>query len=195
MQAIINSTGPNYLSLGERAGAYSVLFWRPFLGAAAHGLYVTLLALAESAALLPPGEVNVEMMGRMMGQGNRTTLLGREASGKRPSQTGAVDVLEEAGIIRHWRRRSGREQRHAFDVLPVLPVLTPTQAKSLPGPLTGLHDDYLGAIRGIRVYEWRGVEIPSFIPQAVERYGMVRVGGDPGKRSAGRSQSQNGRRK
>jgi hypothetical protein len=175
LRAIINSGKPDYLNLGDRAGAYSVLFWRPFLGAPAHALYVTLLALAESAAALTDGQINVEMMARMMGQGNRYTILGREASGKRPLQVGVVDVLEACGIVRHWRRRSGRERRHAFDVLPTLPLLTPSQAATLPNPLAVLHDRYLGALPGIRVQEWREIETPSFIPQAVERYGMVRV--------------------
>ncbi|MCA9873059.1 MAG: hypothetical protein KC441_05375 [Anaerolineales bacterium] len=167
---------PSLLDLGEQRAEYEALFWRPYLGLPVYTLYLSLKNFAACVARGVWSGVNIEMIVRSMGQGDRYAILGRQASKGRAEQPGAVETLVAEEIVYHWQRGKGKRTSHAFQVLTKLPVLTPTQVEQFERPLVEMHEWYLGAIRGIDLFTWRELEQVSLVPKAAEMYGRMWLG-------------------
>ena len=170
LQAIIEGERPfrpNVLDLGDAQSQYETLFWRPYLGAPAWGLYESLRAFAACDVW---ESINVEMLALTMGQGSRATILGRQGGG------GAAARLEDERVVDHLRRGRRTRTGHVWAVLPRLPALTPAQAGRLDGRLADMHEWYLGSVRGFDLPGWRGIEAGSLVDEAVRVYGRVVIG-------------------
>lgn len=173
-----DQNGIGFLSLGEWERTYEELFWRPYLGMAAYSLYISLRAFAECEAQGVWPRTSIEMIVKSMGQGDRYTILGREATTSRKKQDGLIGALACSGLVLHQAWQEGtRSAGHVFDVLPHLPVLTPRQAAQFDSATVENHNWFLGTIRGFSLVDWRKLQEDSLVETAVSRYGRVRVGG------------------
>jgi hypothetical protein len=145
---------------------------------AAYALYLSLRAFAECEARGVWPRTSVEMVVKSMGQGDRYTILGREATKTRKKQDGLMVALAQSSIVLHQAWQEGtRSAGHVFDVLPHLPVLTPSQAALFDRATADNHEWFLGSIRGFDLVSWRKIEELSLVETAVSHYGRVRVGG------------------
>ena len=116
---------------------------------AAYSLYLSLRAFAECEARGVWPRTSVEMVAKAMGQGDRYTILGREATKTRKKQDGLIVALAQSGIVLHQSWQEGtRLAGHVFDVLPHLPVLTPSQTAQFDRATAENHEWFLGSIRG-----------------------------------------------
>lgn len=172
----ITAASPSLLDLGEQHPEYEALFWRPYLGMSVYTVYLSLQVFANCVSRGVWETVNIEMLARSMGQGDRYAILGRRASKGRTGQPGAVEALVAEDIVSHWRERKGTRTGHAFQVLTRLPVLTPAQTERFERPLAEMHEWYLGAMRGFDLPAWRKLEQKSLVPEAIKAFGRVWVG-------------------
>lgn len=166
----------DFLDLRQQAMVYETLFWRPFLGMVGYSFYLSLRAFAQGQADGVWQSVTVEMLARSMGQGDRTAVLGRQASQGRPAMPGAAELLDNLDIAIHRQRRKGTRTQHLFEIVPQLPVLTPAQTAGFDRPLADQHEWFLGSIRGFDLVAWRDVEQESFVKEAARRFGRMTVG-------------------
>jgi hypothetical protein len=166
----------DFLDLRQQAMVYETLFWRPFLGMVGYSFYLSLRAFAQAQAAGVWSAVTVEMLARSMGQGDRTAVLGRQASQGRPAMPGAAELLDNLDIAIHRQRRKGTRTQHSFEVIPQLPVLTPAQTAGFERPLADHHEWFLGSIQGFDLVAWRDVEQESFVKEAAQRFGRLPVG-------------------
>lgn len=116
---------------------YALRFWQPILGKTAFSLW---MALCEHYYFVEEGEEwpDIKTLIGEMGDNNRASILGREATATRQGTKGAITILEEHGFLR-WRieeHPSGnpRLRTHHFDEFvdeEDIKVLTPRQVAAL----------------------------------------------------------------
>lgn len=111
---------------------YQELFWKPYLGLVAFGLWRTLCVLQEPIQQDRRGRwPTVELISDMLGQGDRCAILGREATKTRPAQQGALPLLVAELLVTYETTGVGVKQRYTFQPRPRLPMLAPSQVKTL----------------------------------------------------------------
>lgn len=154
---IIAAPPLNDICLGVQQLVYIPMFWRPYLGAMAFDLWEVCRA-AQQGEPRP----TIEHLAMMIG-GQRSTILGRAACGKRPSQEGVLAMLLHEKIAWHTTTGRGRQKEHRIEVRPFLPILTPRQANTLPGRLQDYHELFLGSVRGFNLPTWRKRTEGSFV--------------------------------
>lgn len=108
---------------------YQEQFWRPYLGQA-FSLWRVLCVVQD---LVGRGRwPSIEVIAGMLEQGNRHTILGREATKDRPALIGMLPRLVAEWLVTYQTTGVGVKQRYTFEVRPHVPMLTPVQIKTLP---------------------------------------------------------------
>lgn len=165
--------------LGQAQSVYNDLFWRPFLGFQSYTLYCVLSSCAVGVAsgyMVPPTVADLQ---GLAGFSSRSMVMGRNSAGGRPAQAGYMRKLIDEVIVRTSVKGSGRKRQYTFGVLLHLPVLTPEQARALPGRLGDIHERFLGSLYGFDLPAWRKYAVSTFVPDNVSVYGWAWLG-DPG---------------
>lgn len=140
--------------------SYQQMFWQPYLGLIPFSLWRTLLACQE---MLKPGRgrwPSIDVISEMTGYGDRSTILGREATASRPRQDGALSVLVAELIV----TATQGAKHYAFEVRPHLPMLAPTQVKTLPRSLQKLHQkQVIDKLPKRDASAWKAVRFPTLV--------------------------------
>mgnify|MGYP000908191853 CR=1 FL=1 len=129
--AIIDMVEDDPLFAHVRTSHYAVRFWRPLIGVIPFSLW-ELLRSYHFFVKHHKGEwPSIKLLMDSLDV-SRHILLGRAACKGRDTQVGAIDVLEQAGILQHHTKGNGRHQVHYFTrVRQQLPILTPYQVNQL----------------------------------------------------------------
>lgn len=142
---------------------YALRFWRPLLGLVPFTLWEVLRSYGYFVSQGKGEWPTIEMIADTLGQGSRATILGRAASGDRPAQDGAVQVLTSNRLITHWVRGDGRQTVHYFRVLDSLPVLAPVQVAQLSPRKQKEHDEFLKYFKGFNLEAWASIKAQTLI--------------------------------
>jgi hypothetical protein len=122
---------------------YSTRFWLPLLGPIPWAVWQTLLSFCFGGrdTCWP----SISLIADIATGGNRNLITGRwRGRGPRRSrQPGALDALEEAGLLSMQVDQTGPQTRYTFHVLREPPLLTPDQLSHLSPRLRQLHADLL----------------------------------------------------
>jgi hypothetical protein len=122
---------------------YSTRFWLPLIGATAWTVWQTLLSFCygQTDTCWP----SINLIADIATNGNRHAITGRwRGKGKhRRRQPGALETLEDAGLLSIETNHNERRTRYRFHLLKEPPLLTPGQVSRLPNRLQQLHADLL----------------------------------------------------
>jgi hypothetical protein len=122
---------------------YSTRYWLPLLGPIPWAVWQTLLSFCFGGrdTCWP----SISLIADIATGGNRNLVTGRwrGRGTNRCRQPGALDALEDAGLLSIQIDRTGRQTRYTFHVLREPPLLTPDQLSQLPPRLQQLHADLL----------------------------------------------------
>ena len=142
---------------------YASRFWRPYLGLVPFTLWEVLRSYGYFVSQGKVEWPTIEMIADTLGQGSRSTILGRAASGDRPEQDGAIKVLIQHRLITHWTRGEDRQTVHYFRVLDSLPVLAPTQVRQLSPRKQKEHEEFLKLFKGFNYDVWANIKGETLI--------------------------------
>lgn len=129
---------------------YYRLFYRPYLGAAAFALWDLLLALDFDRDGRVDQGWRIDDLALLMGMGDRYTITGRNATKTRPKQKGAIEALEEAGLITVKVEGWHKARRYWFTVDRRPPILDAEQVATMGEDLALLHGRYFANRLGRR---------------------------------------------
>jgi hypothetical protein len=122
---------------------YSTRYWLPLLGPIPWAVWQTLLSFCFGGrdTCWP----SISLIADIATGGNRNLVTGRwrGRGANRRRQPGALDTLEDAGLLSIQIDRTGRQTRYTFHVLREPPLLAPDQLSQLPSRLQRLHADLL----------------------------------------------------
>jgi hypothetical protein len=122
---------------------YALRYWQPLLGAVPFALWQALISFCygERDFCWP----SLNLLADLVAGGNRHLITGRyRGTGKqRRRQQGAIEVLEEHGLITTEAHGAGPTARYRFHVLKEPPPLTVSQLERLPSRLQRMHSDLL----------------------------------------------------
>jgi len=133
----------SYLGVA-RIPEYFSIFWTPIVGAKAALLYVLIFThcYGEKTSCFP----SLEMLAAILGF-DRHTLKGRERTNKKTGEkyykAGLLGVLLRHGLI----KMSKRGKSYQYELIKVLPMLTPEQLNALPVILRARHEKDVKRIR------------------------------------------------
>lgn len=141
---------------------YESLYWRPYLGGIAFSLWKVLLDCQPGVKAHPNGRwPTISVIEKTLGIGDRSTVLGRDATATRPERRGELDRLRDEGLVMYSTAGEGQGKRYWFSVIEQLPLLAPAQANKLPMVLRRRH---LKWIKGQGLYDiWTAVAAPTLI--------------------------------
>lgn len=123
---------------------YAKRFWQPLLGVNAFALWELLRSYYYFVRYHGAEQPTITLLCDTLGWTDRRTLLGREATEKKAGQVGAIQVLEQFGILKHETKGEGQQTVHHFRrVLDDLPLLTPKQVAQLPKGKQVEHEVFL----------------------------------------------------
>lgn len=123
---------------------YAKRFWQPILGVNAFALWELLRSYYYFVKYHNAEQPTISLLCETLGWTDRRTLLGREATAKKAGQVGAVQILEQHGILKHVTEGEQRQTVHHFrQVLDDLPLLTPIQVATLPKSKQIEHETFL----------------------------------------------------
>jgi hypothetical protein len=118
---------------------YGTRYWLPLLGPLPWAVWQTLLSFCfgERDTCWP----SIELLADIAARGNRHLILGRwrGKGSDRRRQPGALEILQEAGLLAIETQHSGRQTRYRFHLLKEPPLLAPDQLAKLPGRLQESH--------------------------------------------------------
>jgi len=122
---------------------YGTRYWLPLLGPTPWAVWQTLLSFCFGGRDTCWPSIN--LIADIAAGGNRHLITGRwRGKGEsRRRQTGALEILEEAGLLAIETQRAGRQTRYRFHVLREPPILAPGQLAQLPPRLQQIHADLL----------------------------------------------------
>jgi hypothetical protein len=122
---------------------YSTRYWLPLLGPVAWAVWQTLLnfCFGERDTCWP----SISLIADIAARGNRHLVLGRwKGKGEsRRRQPGALEILQEAGLLAIETQDTGSRTRYRFRVLKEPPTLTPDQLARLSPRLQQDHAELL----------------------------------------------------
>ena len=140
---------------------YAIRFWQPYLTSFPFHLWVALRSFAFSAHRV--AWPSVETLADICVGGNRHRILGRAAhKGCRRPTVGALAVLEQHNIVHVLSRGEGRSTMYAYRVLDTLPLLTPTQVRTLSTRLQDAHERFMRQAE-LDLAAWSQLTTPTFI--------------------------------
>jgi hypothetical protein len=123
---------------------YAVRFWLPVLGPGCFAVWQALISFCfgDRDTCWP----SISLLADMAARGNRNLITGRwRGQGEsRRRQKGALEKLEDHGLLTVETRHAGPETRYTFHVLKEPPLLTPEVLARLPRRLRQMHSDLLG---------------------------------------------------
>lgn len=123
---------------------YAKRFWQPLLGLNAFALWELLRSYYYFVKYHNADQPTISLLCDTLGWSDRRTLLGRETTATKLGQVGAIQVLEQHGILNHKTTGEGRQMTHHFrQVLDDLPLLTPRQVAQLPKSKQVEHETFL----------------------------------------------------
>jgi len=122
---------------------YGTRYWLPLLGSLPWAVWQTLLSFCfgERDTCWP----SIELLADIAAKGNRHLILGRwrgKGSARR-RQPGALEILQEAGLLSIERQHSGSQIRYRFHLLKEPPILAPDQLARLSPRLQETHGELL----------------------------------------------------
>jgi hypothetical protein len=122
---------------------YGIRYWLPFLGPIPWCVWQTLLSFCygDRDTCWP----SISLIADIATGGNRNLITGRwrGRGSNRRRQPGALDTLQDAGLISIRTAETGRALRYTFHVLREPPLLAPDQLAQLSPRLQQLHADLL----------------------------------------------------
>jgi hypothetical protein len=122
---------------------YGTRYWLPLLGPLPWAVWQTLLSFCFGGrdTCWP----SIEHLADIAAGGNRHLITGRwRGKGEsRRRQPGALEILEEAGLLAVETQHAGRQTRYRFHVLREPPILAPDQLAQLPQRLQDTHAELL----------------------------------------------------
>jgi hypothetical protein len=141
---------------------YESLFWRPYLGGIAFVLWEVLLDYQPEVKAHPDGRwPTISVIEKTLGIGDRSTVLGRDATATRPERRGELDRLRDEGLVLYSSAGEEQSKRYWFSVIEQLPFLTPAQANRLPPVLRRRH---LKWIKRQGLHDtWKSVAAPTLV--------------------------------
>jgi len=122
---------------------YGTRYWLPLLGAIPWAVWQTLLSFCFGGRDTCWPSIN--LIADIAAGGNRHLITGRwRGKGEsRRRQPGALEALEDAGVLSIETQHAGRQTRYRFHVLREPPILAPDQLAQLPPRLQQLHAELL----------------------------------------------------
>jgi hypothetical protein len=142
----MGSTQADQLKPESAGPAYIALFWRPFLGNVAYSLWDILRALDVDGDGQVDMPITIDEPALLMGIGDRYTILGRRKTKSRPAQIGALQRLDEAGLV-HFKAK-GPDKFHlkyTFSVAHRPAMLNEGQLESLKKGVRDVHTRFVGS--------------------------------------------------
>ena len=122
---------------------YGTRYWLPLLGPLPWAVWQTLLSFCfgDRDTCWP----SINLIADIAANGNRHLITGRwRGKGtNRRRQPGALEILEEAGLLAMETRYSGPQTRYRFHLLKEPPILAPDQLAKLPPRLQQTHAELL----------------------------------------------------
>ena len=122
---------------------YGTRYWLPLLGPLPWAVWHTLLSFCfgDRDTCWP----SIELLADIAAKGNRHLILGRwrGKGDTRQRQPGALEILQEAGLLAIETQHSGSQTRYRFHVLKEPPILAPEQLARLPPRLQETHAELL----------------------------------------------------
>ena len=118
---------------------YGTRYWLPLLGPLPWAVWQTLLSFCfgDRDTCWP----SISLIADITAKGDRSLIAGRwrgKGSARR-RQPGALEILQEAGLLAIERQHAGRRSRYRFHVLKDPPILTPDQLARLSPRLQETH--------------------------------------------------------
>ncbi len=122
---------------------YSTRFWLSLLGPVPCCVWQTLLSFCYGHTDICWPSIN--LIADICANGNRHAITGRSRGrgAKRRRQVGALEILENAGVLSIETNHSGRQTRYVFHLLREPPLLTLDQLSQLPPRIQRPHADLL----------------------------------------------------
>jgi hypothetical protein len=122
---------------------YAVHFWLPILGPRCFCVWQALISFCfgDRDTCWP----SISLLAEMAARGNRHLVTGRwrRQGQKRRRQKGALEKLEEHGLLTVEKKHTGPDTRYTFHVLKEPPLLPPDLVCRLPERLQQMHADLL----------------------------------------------------
>jgi hypothetical protein len=122
---------------------YAVRFWLPILGPVAYAVWQTLISFCygDRETCWP----SISLLADIATRGNRNRVTGRwrGVGDDRRRQPGALEKLEDHGLLTVTTRNAGPETRYTFHVVKEPPLLPPDLLDQLPKRLRQMHTDLL----------------------------------------------------
>jgi len=122
---------------------YAVHFWLPILGPVCFALWQALISFCfgDRDKCWP----SISLLAELAAGGNRNLIKGRwrRQGENRRREKGALEKLEDYGLLRVETKHAGTEARHTFHVLKEPPILSPSLLAQLPKRLRQMHSDLL----------------------------------------------------
>lgn len=122
---------------------YAVHFWLPILGPRCFAVWQALISFCfgDRDTCWP----SISLLADMAARGDRNLITGRwrGKGDSRRRQKGALETLEDYGLLTVETRHAGPETRHTFHVLKEPPILPPDLVAELPKRLRQMHSDLL----------------------------------------------------
>jgi hypothetical protein len=122
---------------------YAVHFWLPILRPVCFAVWQALISFCfgDRDTCWP----SISLLTYLVGSGNRHLITGRwRGQGEtRRRQKGALEKLEDYGLLTVETRHAGPETRYTFHVVKEPPLLSPDLLAKLPKRLQQMHSDLL----------------------------------------------------
>ena len=148
---------------------YAKRFWQPLLGLNAFALWELLRSYYFFVKYYGAEQPSISLLCDTLGWTDRRTLLGREATAKKKAQLGAVQVLQQHGILRHETSGEAQQTVHHFrQVLDDLPLLTPKQVAQLSKAKQIEHEIFLSHY-DFNMDEWLAVTDETHVQETAAK--------------------------
>jgi hypothetical protein len=122
---------------------YGTRYWLPLLGPLPWAVWQTLLSFCfgDRDTCWP----SISLIADIVARGERSLITGRwrGKGDSRQRQPGALEILQEAGLLAIETQHSGPQTRYRFHVLKEPPILAPDQLARLPPRLQQTHAELL----------------------------------------------------
>ena len=122
---------------------YGTRYWLPLLGPLPWAVWQTLLSFCfgDRDTCWP----SISLIADIAARGERSLITGRwrGKGDSRQRQPGALEILQEAGLLAIETHHSGRQTRYRFHVLKEPPILAPDQLAKLSPRLQESHAELL----------------------------------------------------